>query len=331
MSKSEAVGIDIGGANTKVASTSGKTDNFYLPLWKENSLTDLLRLIKEEFDPTNVGVVMTAELADTFKTKKDGVHYVASCVRSVFAQPHFFSIEGKFLQTIDDRPWNMFAASNWAASAAFLGDKIHDCIFADVGSTTCDVIPIEGGKSLASATDFQRLSRDELIYMGVLRTHLAAILSAASLNGTRYRLSSELYAITADVHRILGNISEAQYTCDTPDGGRRDTEACMQRIARMLLCDVDELGKENIFNIARSVERVQVDTLASALAKHATEHGLNLVVGAGLGEFIVAQAAAEQGLEYCPLAHPFSEHVAEVFPAYATAQLLQKALKTGAV
>ncbi|MDD1720729.1 MAG: H4MPT-linked C1 transfer pathway protein, partial [Euryarchaeota archaeon] len=324
-------GIDIGGANTKVASTSGKTDSYYLPLWKENSLTDLLRLIKEEFDPTNVGVVMTAELADAFKTKRDGVHCVASCVRSVFAQPYFFSIEGKFLQTIDDTRWNMFAASNWAASAAFLGDKIHDCIFADVGSTTCDVIPIKGGKSLASATDFQRLCRDELIYMGVLRTNLAALLSTISLKGRRYRLSSELYAITADVHRFLGNISEAQYTCDTPDGGPRDTEACMQRIARMLLCDVDELGKENIFHIARAVERTQVSMLASALAKHAIEHGLNLVVGAGLGEFIIAQAAAARGLECCPLSHLFSKHVAEVFPAYATAQLLQQALKTEAV
>ncbi len=328
MSEREVIGVDIGGANTKVASTSGKTDSVYLPLWKENSLTSVLQSIKKEFDPTNVGVVMTAELADAFETKKDGVHYVTSCVRSVFAQPYFFSTEGKFLQAVDDIRWDTFAASNWAASAAFLGDKICDCIFADVGSTTCDVIPIESGKSQASATDFQRLCRDELIYMGVLRTHLAALLSTISLNGTRYRLSSELYAITADVHRILGNISEAQYTCDTPDGRRRDTEACMQRIARMLLCDAEELGKENIFHIARSVERIQVGVLASALAKHATEYGLNLVVGAGLGEFIIAQAAAARGFEYCSLARLYGEHVAEVFPAYATAQLLQQVLNS---
>ncbi|MGZ4941377.1 MAG: hydantoinase/oxoprolinase family protein [Halobacteriota archaeon] len=331
MPQRKVIGIDIGGANTKVASVSGRTDSFYLPLWRENSLTSLLWSIKEEFNPTNVGVVMTAELADAFKTKKDGIHYVASCVHSVFEQPYFFSIEGHLSHTIDDTRWEMFAASNWAASAAFLGAKIHDCLFADIGSTTCDIIPIKSGKSLASATDFQRLSRDELIYMGVLRTHLAALLNTVCLNGKRYRLSSELYAITADVHRILGNISEAQYTCDTPDGRLRDTEACMQRIARMLLCDVDELGNENVFHVARSVERIQVHLLASALAAHAKKHGLNLVVGAGLGEFIIAQAAAAGGLNYCSLTRLFGGHVAAVFPAYAAAQLLQHALETEAV
>ncbi len=331
MSQREAIGIDIGGANTKVASTSGRTDSFYLPLWRVNNLTSLLRVIKKKFDPASVGVVMTAELADAFKTKKDGIHYVASCVQSVFEQPYFFDTDGRFSHTIDNTRWDKFAASNWAASAAFLGTKIHDCIFTDIGSTTCDVIPIKSGKSLAAATDFQRLCTNELIYMGVLRTHLAALLTSIRLNGKRYRLSSELYAITADVHRILGNISEAQYTCDTPDRRLRDTGACMQRIARTLLCDVDELGKENIFHIARSVERTQVHMLATAFATHVQEHGLNLIVGAGLGEFIIAQAAAARDLEYCSLACLFSEHVAEVFPAYATAQLLRQELKTDAI
>ncbi len=331
MSEREVIGVDIGGANTKVASDRGKTESFYMPLWRQNDLTAVLQGINQEFKPTHVGVVITAELADAFATKKDGVHYIESCVRSVFPHAYFFSVDGHFSRLIDYAQWKRFAASNWAASAAFVGDKIPDCIFTDVGSTTCDVIPIKRGASLASMTDFQRLSRDELIYMGVLRTHLAALLQTVQLNGKHYRLSSELYAITADVHRILGNISEAQYTCETPDGRPRDIEACKQRVARMLLCDLDELGAENAVHFARSVERVQIDMLGSALAKHAREHRLRLVIGAGLGEFIIAQAAASQDLDYCSLAYLFGTKVAEVFPAYATAQLLQQLLLANAL
>ncbi len=326
MSKHESIGLDIGGANTKVASASGTTGNFYLPLWREQDLTSLLQSIKQKLEPANVGVVITAELADAFPTKKAGLRYVESCVRSVFKDPYFFSIDGCFSQSIDDERWTTFAASNWAASAAFLGTIINDCIFTDVGSTTCDIIPIEGGKSVASPTDFQRLSRDELIYMGVLRTHLATLLHAVYLNGKRYRISSELFAITADVHRILGNISEEQYTCDTPDGRLRDEDACMQRVARTLLCDLTELSREDIFHVARSVDRAQVGMLADSLARHAKERGLDRVVGAGLGEFVISRAAATRDLEYCSLAHHFSDNIAEVFPAYATAQLLQRAL-----
>jgi (4-(4-[2-(gamma-L-glutamylamino)ethyl]phenoxymethyl)furan-2-yl)methanamine synthase len=329
MSRCNAVGIDIGGAYTKVASTSGRTKSFYFPLWKENSLSNLLCLIKKEFDPENVGVVMTAELADVFASKKEGVHYIASCVRSVFEHPYFFSMEGRFSQIIDDQRWNIFAASNWKASAIFVGARICDCIFVDIGSTTCDVIPIEGGKPLASTTDFQRLCKEELIYMGVLRTPLAALLHATCLNGRSCHLSSELYAITADVYRILGNISDAQYSCHTPDDRPRDLCACMQRVARMFLCDVDELGREQVVHIARSVERIQVEMLATALAKHIQEYGLRPIVGAGLGEFIVAKAAEMNGFKYRSLAHLCGEHVAEVLPAYATAQLLLQTLEAG--
>ncbi len=328
MSRCNTVGIDIGGANTKVASTSGRTKSFYFPLWKERSLSSLLCLIKKEFDPENVGVVMTAELADVFTSKKDGVHYIASCVRSVFERPYFFSLEGRFSQIVDDQQWNVFAASNWMASAIFLGARICDCLFVDIGSTTCDVIPIEGGKPLASTTDFERLGRDELLYMGVLRTPLAALLHAMCLNGQRYRVSSESYAITADVHRILRNISEAQYTCHTPDGRPRDIPACMQRVARMFLCDVDELGREQIVHIAQAVENLQVVMLTGALERHAQKYGSKPIVGAGLGEFIIAKAATRNSLDYQSLARLYGEQVAEVLPAYATAQLLERALET---
>ena len=48
----------------------------------------------------------------------------------------------------------------------------------DMGSTTTDLIPIKG-EPLAAKTDFLRLARGELVYMGLLRTRLDALLPVA--------------------------------------------------------------------------------------------------------------------------------------------------------
>jgi probable H4MPT-linked C1 transfer pathway protein len=176
-------------------------------------------------------------------------------------------------------------------------------------------------------TDFERLRERELIYTGALRTNIAAILRRVTLNGAKYRPASELFAITADAHRVLGNISAADYSCDTPDVQPRDLEACYRRIARILLCDVNELGRENTRDIARQVERAQVDELAHALAFQARKHDVNIVVGAGLGEFLIAKAASKASFECRLLSQQYGKELSRVFPAFALANLVRDAFQ----
>ncbi|MEI7826328.1 MAG: hydantoinase/oxoprolinase family protein [Euryarchaeota archaeon] len=323
MDRCETIGIDVGGANTKVASASGIARSFYLPLWRKNDLAGVLQRVKREFRPERVGVVITGELADTFASKKEGICAIASAINSVFAKPHYLNIRGQFTRSIAEKDANLYAASNWTASTAFLAKSVKDCIFVDVGSTTCDVIPIKNGKPIALMTDFERLREHELIYMGVLRTNVATLLRSVSLKGKTYQLSSELFAITADVHRMLGNIDEGGYMCATPDSRSRDLEACYRRIARVLLCDVDELGRENAREVARQVARAQINELAEALAFQARELELRTVVGAGLGEFLIAEAALEAGLDCRLLSRQYGRELSNVFPAFAVAQLAQ--------
>ena len=325
MARGETIGIDIGGANTKVASTSGTTRSFYLPLWRENDLAGLLKRVKEEFRPERVGIVITGELTDAFTSKKEGVCSIASTVNSVFTNPCYLNILGQFTPAIAERDARLYAASNWTASAAFVAKSSKDCIFADVGSTTCDVIPIKNGKPLALTTDFERLREHELIYMGVLRTNIATLMRFVNLSGNKYRLCSELFTITADAHRILGNIDKSDYTCDTPDSQSRNLEACYRRISRILLCDVGELGRENVHEVARQVERTQINDLADALTFQARKFELHTVVGAGLGEFLIAKAALKAKLECRLLSRQYGRELSNVFPAFAVAQLVQHA------
>ena len=327
MALRDTIGIDIGGANTKVASASGQAKSLYLPLWQDNDLTGELQRIRDEFQPKRVGIVITGELADAFASKKEGVCSIASSVNSVFARTYYLNVRGQFTRQIAKSEASLYAASNWTASAAFVSQRVSDCIFVDLGSTTCDVIPIQGGKSAALTTDFERLRECELIYTGALRTNIATILQLVTLNGAHYRLASELFAIVADVHRVLGNISAEEYTCDTPDGQPRDLEHCYRRIARVLLCDVDELGHKNARDVARQVERAQIDELAQALAFQAHKYDLNAVVGAGLGEFLITKAASKVRLQCRLLSQQYGEAISEVFPAFAVANLVHGAFQ----
>jgi uncharacterized hydantoinase/oxoprolinase family protein len=91
----------------------------------------------------------------------------------------------------------------------------------------------------------------------------------------------------------------------------------------VLLCDVSELGRENTHEVARQVEHVQINELADALAFQARTHELQTVVGAGLGEFLIAKAALKVGLEFLPLSSQYGRALTRVFPAYAVARLIQ--------
>jgi len=327
MALSDTIGIDIGGANTKVASASGEARSLYLPLWRDNDLAGELQRIKEEFEPKRVGVVITGELADAFKSKREGICSIASSVDSVFVRPYYLNVRGQFTRQITESEASLYAASNWTASAAFVARCVSDCIFVDLGSTTCDVIPIRDGKPAAMTTDFERLRERELIYTGVLRTNFATILRLVTLNGEKYLLASELFAIAADAHRVLGNISAEDYACDTPDARPRDLEACYRRIARVLLCDVEELGRKNARDVARQVERAQIDELAQALAFQAHKHDLNAVVGVGLGEFLIAKAASKVRLKCHLLSRQYGKQLSKVFPAFAVANLTHDAFR----
>lgn len=60
---SKIIGLDIGGANTKLASSDGRiVELHYLPLWKNTRLPEVLKEIAKRLKPEEVAVVMTGEI-----------------------------------------------------------------------------------------------------------------------------------------------------------------------------------------------------------------------------------------------------------------------------
>lgn len=321
---SKIIGIDIGGANTKLASSDGNVvELHYLPLWKNTRLSEVLKEISQRLKPEKVAVVMTGELADCFEDKEQGISFIKETVDSAFGpeKVSYINSQGRF-QT-ETESLRELAAANWAASAGLTGKEIGDCVFVDVGSTTSDIIPIISGEHRAGYTDFERLLRSELVYAGTLRTNLAALLEKVTLEKGTCRTSSELFATTADAYLILGEIDERMYTCETADGAGRSKIESMRRIARLVCADLSEIGEQEIHEIARQVKEKQVSTLAEAISEVAKRNGLKKIAAAGLGEFLIAEAAERLGFEYISVAGRWGEEISKVFPAYAAARLLE--------
>ncbi len=319
------IGIDIGGANTKVASADGGvTEIHYLPLWKNAPLSDLLSGISGRMNPDKVAVVMTGELADCFEDKIKGIRFICDAVNQAFSESEIYYLnnECKFVDGYDAS----LAAANWAASAGFLA-RDFDCVFVDTGSTTTDIIPIVGGVARAGRTDFERLQRDELIYSGVLRTNLVSLVDQVVLNGAACRISSELFAITADVYRVLGQIAGADYTCETPDHAGTTVDESIRRLARVVCADTGEITEFAVREIAEQVREAQVREIGSAIAAVLKRNGLNRVIGTGIGEFLIRDAVdgirGIDGIECSFISGMYGEAISKVFPAYAAAKLVE--------
>ncbi len=338
-----SLGLDIGGANTKaVLLEDEKVQRCwlkYIPLWKNKEALDrFLRNLAEFTRPQVVGVTLTGELCDIFRTKHEGVAEIVEVTCGAFGKKVclFVSLDGALFTREQSLAFpGKLAAANWIASTSIVGRKYPNCIFMDVGSTTTDIIPLKKVRpSPLGQTDLQRLRTGELLYMGVLRTPLPFICSEVSLSGKKTRIAAENFAITADVYRVLGMIEEEDYMCETPDGRKKDRASCMQRIARVFCSDVDEIGKRQIIMAAKAFHEKQIDLVAKVLEKVIRLHKLpksSKIVVAGLGRRILAEKAVRAlGFnEVIDFATLYGEEAALMAPAFGASLLAAEALKHG--
>src|SRR5262249_22201929 len=215
-------------------------------------------------------VTMTAELSDAFRTKREGVGFVLDAVTGVGPEPVWvLTTAGAFVDVppARARPPEV-AAANWSATASLVARHVPAAaILVDVGSTTADVVPIQAGRVTARGrTDPERLLAGELVYTGVLRTPVAAIVPRVPLRGGQCPVAWEWFAVSGDVHVLLGDLGAEDYTCPTPDGRPATPEYAVERLARVVCADVEMLGAEEIRAIAQAVAEAQERQVAAAIA-----------------------------------------------------------------
>jgi probable H4MPT-linked C1 transfer pathway protein len=336
------LGLDIGGANTKAVLLSTKKAEVigfrcaskYFPIWKNpQALTDILTHLKDQFgaDPLDaLGVTLTAELSDAYPTKREGIHHILCCVKSAFLDVPIFvlttDVKLLALETAKKNPL-CTAAANWVATGWLVAQYLKDAVVVDVGSTSTSIIPISGGHVVARGkTDLDKLICGELVYTGSLRTNISAIVHSIPTKNGVASVSSEMFALSGDMHLALGNISEADYTSETADGRGKTLAEVYARLARVVCADTDMLTTPEIIEMAKYLYEQQISQITVGIAKTyiytktLTENRVPVVV-TGLGKNFLARKAAEKaGVDtIVDLDHLLPKEVALATPAVGVA------------
>ena len=304
------IGIDLGGANLKVADREG-VHIHYCPLWTGAPIADLLRPYAAAGRNEPAAVVMSGELADCFENKLQGITFIVNAVKEVFPTARFYGTDAVF----HDGPVPALAAANWLASADYLRGKYPDAVLLDIGSTTADIIPLSCFPSLLGITDLLRLQKGYLVYTGMLRTPVATLLSSVDLGGVRTPVSTEYFAASADAHLVLGNITPGDYTCDTPDRKEKTMDASLRRLARVVCADLEEIGETGARKIAQAFWDRQKAIVCGAVTQVKEESGASSVIVAGLGASLFARELDGTNLNRA------LGPVADALPAYAVREV----------
>jgi (4-(4-[2-(gamma-L-glutamylamino)ethyl]phenoxymethyl)furan-2-yl)methanamine synthase len=233
------LGLDIGGANLKAAHSGGAVRNQPFDLWRDPAgLPSALRNLLGELPAADLlAVTMTGELCDCFESKRQGVHAILDAVQAFAgAVPvRVWQTDGRLVEVAAARAVPLrTAAANWLALATFAGRYVPSgpALLIDIGSTTTDIIPLLNGKPVPKGrTDPERLRSLELVYTGVRRTPLCALLGGAG--------AAEVFATTLDVFLVLGQLPENAEDKQTADGRPATRAAAEARLARMLCADLE--------------------------------------------------------------------------------------------
>lgn len=285
------VGLDIGGANLKAAHSNGAAVLEPFELWKNPAgLAEALRHLLARLPARDsLAVTMTGELCDCFETKRQGVNAILDAVEAVRGSiaARVWQTDGRFvgIGSARERPQHT-AAANWLALATFAGRYAPSgySLLIDIGSTTTDVVLLREGRPIPRGrTDPERLGTKELVYTGVRRTPLCALLDGDG--------AAEFFATTLDVYLILGKLPEDAADCATADGRPATKAAAHARLARMLCADLETSSEAERYELALRVYDRQKRMIASA-SNQVTKHldaPVATVLVAGSGEFLARE------------------------------------------
>ncbi|WP_010582420.1 hydantoinase/oxoprolinase family protein [Schlesneria paludicola] len=346
------LGLDIGGANIKAADGSGHAISRPFAIWQvPERLPDELTQVFQSFPHTDrIALTMTAELADCFVTKSEGVRFILEAVESSLNRLDLarntatsgnptdgadrifvWTTDGHFVGPRLARDYvRKVSAANWHALATWCGDLIPagSGLLVDIGTTTTDIIPLVAGKPVpVGLTDIGRLQSGELSYSGVWRTPLCSVAHSVPFREGYCTLAAELFATTLDIHLLLGLIPEDAHDLGTADGRPATKAAAYDRLARMLCCDRHEISYDEVLHIAKFLADVQRHRLSGALERVALRlpSKCENVIVAGSGNFLAFQMVYENrhtsSARIVSLAEQTSPEIASAACAHAVAQL----------
>ncbi len=299
------LGLDVGGANLKAAWYAPKGQSLVhravsrpFALWKEpvRLAGQLIELTLAFSRPDLLAVTMTGELCDCFPSKRQGVWAILDAVETAFPNVpvRVWTTQGRFVDLAAARAHPLpVASANWLALATFAAryaEPEGTALLIDVGSTTTDVIPLQDGRPVPQGrSDTDRLRSGELVYTGVRRTPVCALVQEG--------VAAELFATTLDAYLVLGWQQEDPEDRNTADGQPATRAAAELRLARMLGADLETSRPEERKRLAEQVVFRQAKLMETAVGRVLQRMAVfpQTAIVAGEGEFLARAAAVGLG------------------------------------
>ncbi len=357
---SNVIGWDIGGAHLKAVhlDVNGQVISSLqlpCPLWKgldylQRAIVDAQAYMNEKvalqtfkIEPTSAchAITMTGELVDLFENRHEGVCEIAKVAADLLGERALFYAANVGFVPLHDVAalTENIASTNWHASASVLALHIQDALFVDIGSTTTDIIAIEGGKVLCDGlSDAYRMQTDGLVYTGVVRTPVMALAQKLDFEGNKMNVAAEYFASMADVYRLTGELAPEYDMADSADGKGKTSLESIRRLARVIGHDVsgNAVNKdgEKWIKLAHTCRNLQLRQIKTAILKHLKPN--MTIIGAGAGSFLAKAIADDVGHHFMPSYQAISmrstghadsttrQTVDVCFPAYAVAYLRVK-------
>lgn len=322
------IGWDIGGAHVKAAVVNEAGDIVGVfqqacPLWKGvEQLHQAAGAILSQLPVTQYlhAVTMTGELVDLFESRDDGVRQIIKAMKELLPEGKIRIFAGKKgmldLQTVNDKHYEAIASANWLASASYAARKLESGLFVDIGSTTTDILLLQGRQVQATGyTDYQRLISGELVYTGIVRTAVMAVAQTALDKGHEIGLMAEYFATMADVYRVTGELNELHDQTETADGGEKTVMASARRLSRMIGCDFNAGELPRWQQFARHIRSQQLQKIQRSCERQLSHLDLaqsGPFIGAGVGRFLVRQIALNLGYSYVDFSDLFQISTAQI-------------------
>jgi probable H4MPT-linked C1 transfer pathway protein len=298
----DVLAFDVGGATIKAADGAGWTHAEPFAMWREAPrLADVLTRILCDAGPRRIVATMTGEIADCFADRRAGVvHIVRALTAAAKAcgcgPAGIYRVDGRLVapeEAVAD-PLAV-AASNWHAVARLAASLVPDAraLLVDIGSTTTDIVPLVGGRPMPlAADDAGRMATGELVYTGVERTPVPAIVRGLPHRGIRRPVASERFAESRDAWLVLGGLDEDPASLGTADGGPFTRDASRIRLARAMLLEPALVTAADAERAASWIAEAQARQVARAVDRVVRHCGgrPEAVVYSGHGERLARMA-----------------------------------------
>lgn len=325
------LGLDVGGANLKLASADGSlARSVAFPLWRQRE--ELPRALGELLGgaPEPLALSMTGELADCYTTKAEGVRDILGAAARAVGDRRLvvYTLYGALVGPDHAQQTPLDAASsNWHALASWAARWASGpTLLIDIGSTTTDLIPIvEGRLAARGRNDPERLVANELVYTGVSRSPVCALARTLPWRGGACPTAQELFATTRDAYLLRGDLAEDADDTATADGRPATREAARDRLARQICADRTLFDEADAQAAALEIEQAQLARLGIA-ARNVVSRlpgPLETVILSGEGEFLARRLLTAMRISprVVSLGEQLGPALSRVAPAYALAVL----------